>query len=92
MKTYIITFTESKYIENYPEQNKVYAYLEAFKHWARLSESTYILQSDLKSSEIKNKILEITNNRGEVYIIDCTDCKYSVFGPSFIVDFFEKYC
>jgi len=90
MKTYIIIFTESKY-KNHPEQNKIYTYLETFKAWSRLSKSTYMLQSDLKPSEIQNKILEITNYRGEVYIIDCTNCNYSVFGPDFIIDFFEKY-
>jgi len=88
MKKYIVVFNESasKYAGN---QNEVYEYLKSFEHWAKLNQSSYIVVSDLKPSEIRDTILEITNHYGEVYVMELNE-KYSVFGPDFVTSIFNE--
>ena len=84
---YIVIFTEST-SSAAPDPKPVYEYIESFKHWARLSTSTYVIISDLKPSTIRDNVLALTNHYGEIYVVGMED-KYAVFGPDFLTEIFD---
>ena len=84
MKKYLIIFNKSGFpICDDVSSKKVYEYLKSFKDWAKFSESTYIIQTNLKMSEIRDHILDITDHHGDIYVLGLNG-KYAIFGPEYV--------
>ena len=84
---YLVVFNESASAAA-GDSKPVYEYIESFKHWAKLNQTTYVIVSDLKPSTIRDNIIALTNYYGEVYVVGLED-KYAVFGPNFITEIFD---
>ena len=64
-KTYIVILQiESK--ENF---EKIVAYLKSFNAWARITDSSFALTTDLKATDIRNEIVKRKDENDRVFVI-----------------------
>lgn len=79
MKTFLITYTLGRFEELYP---KISAKIKSYPKWARISQSTWLIQTDESVSEVRSDLKATINEDGTILVIDVSSSAWATFAIS----------
>lgn len=79
MKTFLITYTLDTFSELYP---LISDKIKSYPKWARISQSTWLIQTDESVSEVRSELKATINENGTILVIDVSSSAWATFAVS----------
>lgn len=79
MKTFLITYTLDRFEELYPT---ISTKIKSYPKWARISQNTWLIQTDESVSEVRSDLKATINEDGTILVIDVSSSAWATFAIS----------